>query len=78
MARTPHDLFEEFPAQAEKIRAMKACDSHFARLVSDYDAVNEQVNRAEQRLDPISEEAEEHLRKRRAAIKDHIWAHLRE
>ena len=78
MSRTPHDLITEFPAQAEKIRAMKASDNHFARLVEDYDAVNEQVHRSAQRLDLLSEEDEEHLRKRRAAIKDHIWHHLKD
>ena len=77
MARTPHDLLEEFPAEAEKIRALKAQDNHFARLVADYDTVNEQVSRAEQRLELMGEEEEEHLRKKRAAIKDHIWRHLR-
>ncbi|MFT4150811.1 MAG: DUF465 domain-containing protein [Paracoccaceae bacterium] len=77
MSRTPHDLLDEFPAEAEKIRSLKASDNHFARLAEEYEAVNEKVNRAEQRLDPMSEEEEEHLRVKRAALKDHIWRHLR-
>lgn len=77
MSKIPHDLADEFPAEAEKIKSMKASDGHFARLVEDYDAVNEKINRSEQRLDLITEEDEEHLRVKRAALKDHIWRHLR-
>ena len=45
--------------------------------MAEYDAVNEQVHRAEKRIDLISEEEEEHLRKKRTHLKDHIWQHLK-
>ena len=77
MSHTPHALAVEFPDHAQKLSAMKEKDAHFAKLVEDYNAVNEKVHRSEVRLDLITEEDEEHLRKKRAALKDHIWAHLK-
>lgn len=77
MTHTPHALPLEFPEKATKISALKEADAHFAKLVADYDVVNEQVHRAESRLDLLSEEEEEHLRKKRSHLKDHIWQHLK-
>lgn len=72
MSNTPHTLGEEFPGQLDAIHALKATDAHFARILDDYDAINDQIHRAETRLDTISEEAEVTLRKRRLALKDDI------
>jgi uncharacterized protein len=77
MTHTPHGLAEEFPALALKISAMKENDAHFAKLVADYNSVNTQVHRAETRLDLLTDEQEEHLRKQRAHLKDHIWMHIK-
>lgn len=76
MSHTPHDLAEEFPAEVAKIAEMKASDAHFAKLVDQYHEVNKAVYRAENRLDPITEEAEEQLRRQRAHLKDHIAWHI--
>lgn len=72
MSNTPHTLGEEFPGQLDAIHALKATDAHFARILDDYDAINDQIHRAETRLDTISEEAEVTLRKQRLALKDDI------
>jgi uncharacterized protein YdcH (DUF465 family) len=77
MSNTPHTLHDEFPAQAQKISALKASDAHFAKLLTDYDAVNDKVHRAETRLDLVTEAEEEVLRKTRARLKDQIAAALR-
>lgn len=77
MSNTPHTLHEEFPADAQKISALKASDPHFAGLLVEYDVVNDKVHRAETRLDPVSEAEEETLRKVRARLKDQIAAALR-
>lgn len=76
MANTPHELAEEFPAEAGKISALKETDAHFARLVEEYHTVNRDVHRAETRVEPVSEEHEAELRKQRAALKDQIWQRL--
>jgi uncharacterized protein len=77
MSNTPHTLHEDFPAEAQKISALKASDAHFAKLLVDYDAVNDKVHRAETRLDLLTEAEEEGLRKTRSRIKDQIAAALR-
>jgi uncharacterized protein len=77
MSNTPHTLHEEFPGEGPKISALKASDAHFARLLGDYDLVNDKVHRAETRLDLLTESEEEQLRKQRSRLKDQIAAALR-
>jgi uncharacterized protein len=77
MSNTPHTLHEEFPAETQKISALKATDAHFAGLLIEYDVVNDKVHRAEARLDAVSETEEETLRKVRSRLKDQIAAALR-
>ena len=77
MSNTPHTLHEEFPAEAQKISALKASDAHFAKLLVEYESVNDKVHRSETRLDLLTEDEEEALRKSRARLKDQIAAALR-
>lgn len=77
MSNTPHTLQEEFPGQAAAITALKTSNPQFARLLVEYDEVNDKVHRAATRLDLLTEEEEEHLRKARMRIKDQIAAALR-
>lgn len=72
MSNTPHELGEDFSAQAEAIRALKLTDAHFARLVEDYHEINGQVHRAETNIEPMEQLAEVALRKKRAALKDEL------
>lgn len=74
MSNTPHTLGEEFPDQIEAIHALKAKDPEFARALEEYDDVNDQIHRAETRIDPVTEEIETELRKKRLALKDSIAA----
>jgi uncharacterized protein len=78
MTHTPHTLAEEFPDYTQKIIEMKQTDAHFAKLVDDYNAVNERVFRGESRLDLLTEDQEEVLRKQRTHLKDHLWMHIKE
>ena len=77
MSNTPHTLHEEFPADAARISALKVSDAHFARLMADYDRVNDKVHRSETRLDLLTEAEEEALRKERSRLKDQIATALR-
>ena len=76
MSNTPHELLEEFPAEALKISALKEADAQFARLVEEYHEVNRAVHRAETRVEAVAPEYETELRKKRGALKDQIWARL--
>ena len=77
MSNTPHTLHDEFPAEAARISALKSSDAHFAKLLVEYDTVNDKVHRSETRLDLLTEAEEETLRKQRARLKDQIAASLR-
>ena len=72
MSNTPHTLGEEFPDQMDKIHALKVSDSRFAQLLVDYDEVNDQIHTAETNIQPVSQDHETALRKRRLALKDQI------
>ncbi len=76
MSNTPHTLGDEFPGSLDAIHALKASDPAFAKLLREYDEVNDKVHRAESRLDPLDEATEHVLRKQRLAIKDAIASAL--
>ena len=76
MSHVPHELAEEFPAHADRIHALKASDTHFSRLFDEYHSVNRAVHRAETNVEPLDALSEVSLRKRRAALKDELYAML--
>lgn len=76
MSNTPHTLSEEFPGQMDKIHELKISDAHFARLLREYDEINDQVHRAETNIDPVEQLVEVDLRKRRLRLKDEIARYL--
>ncbi len=78
MSNTPHTLHDEFPDHAQKMSALKTSDAHFAKLLVDYDSVNDKIHRAETRIDLLTDLEEEALRRQRMHLKDHIWQHLKE
>ncbi len=76
MSHTPHELAEEFPDKTELMSQLKQSDAHFSRLADEYHEINRTVHRAETNVEPMEELAEVELRKKRAALKDEIWAIL--
>jgi uncharacterized protein YdcH (DUF465 family) len=76
LSNTPHTLSEEFPGQMDRIYQLKISDAHFARLLSEYDEVNDRVHRAESNIEPVEQLVEVDLRKRRLRLKDDIAAYL--
>lgn len=77
MSNTPHTLQEEFPGEAARITELKTSNARFAKLLEEYDEVNDKVHRAESRIDAVSEEHEDGLRRNRSRLKDQIWAMIR-
>ncbi|MEM1004212.1 MAG: YdcH family protein [Pseudomonadota bacterium] len=76
MSHTPHELAEEFPDKVDLMSQLKQTDAHFARLADEYHEINRDVHRAETNVEPMEELAEVELRKKRAVLKDQIWAIL--
>ncbi len=77
MSNTPHTLHEEFPADLDKLHALKVSNAHFAKLLTEYDVVNDKVHRAETRLDLLTDAEEDSLRKERLRVKDEIARMMR-
>lgn len=78
MSNTPHTLGEEFSGQMDQIHALKVSNAHFAKLLLQYDAVNDEIHRAETNIAPVTQEHETELRKQRLALKDEIAKMLAE
>lgn len=76
MSHTPHELPEEFPDHAARMHTLKTSDNHFARLYDEYHEVNRAVHRAETNVEPMNDAAETDFRRKRAYLKDEIWAIL--
>ena len=76
MSHVAHEIYEEFPEEAERIQTLRQADPQFAQLVDEYHAVNLKVHRAESRLDLLDEAAEHDLRHRRVHLKDAIAQRL--
>jgi hypothetical protein len=72
MSNTPHILGEKFPGQLDRIHVLKASDIQFAKLLLEYDRVNDEIHVAETNLSPVTQEHETKLRKRRLTLKDKI------
>lgn len=78
MSNTPHTLQEEFPGKEVRITELKVSNPRFAKLLEEYDTVNDQVHRAETRIDTVSEDHEDALRRSRSRIKDQIYAMIQD
>lgn len=76
MSHTPHELAEEFPDKVEQMSKLRESNAHFAKLSAEYHEVNRAVHRAEERIEAVSEAAEEDLRRRRMRLKDEIYGML--
>ena len=76
MSHVAHDLLDEFPEHADRIRDLKMSDRHFARLVDEYHDVNRAIHRMETRVEAASEDRETETRRRRLQLKDQIMQAL--
>lgn len=78
MSHTPHELAEEFPDMVELMHSLKTSDAHFTKMFDEYHELNRAVHRAETNVEPMEDLTEGDMRKKRAALKDEIYAYLKE
>lgn len=78
MTHTPHELAADFPEHAERIHHLKVTDGDFRVKMEAYHDLNRRVHRAETLVEPVSQDVETELRKRRAALKDALYRRLSE
>jgi len=72
-----HDIAHEFPELKDKIHALKVSNTHFAKLYSEYDALNHEIVKVETGGAVMIDEALEVLKKQRLKAKDHLVQMLR-
>lgn len=77
MSHTPHELTDEFPAQAERIHALRGENPHFAKLSDQYHALNREIHRGESEVEPMDDQHLEGLKKQRLALLDEISGFLK-
>lgn len=71
-----HDLAEEFPEHAERIRSLVLIDGHFSKAVQCYGEVNLEILRIENELETTSDDYLEVLKKKRLHHLDEIQRKL--
>ena len=76
MSHSHRGLIEEFPEKRRALQTLRTKDTNFARLVEEYDVVNQTVHRAETNITPLDDFTQVTLRKYRANLKDEIWRYL--
>ncbi len=78
MPHIPHELLEEFPEFADKIRRQKASDPHFAEIAAKYEMINAEIIRIEGDEEAASDERFENLKKQRLLLKDQLFEILQQ
>jgi uncharacterized protein len=69
----PHALNREFPELADAVARLKDTDLHFAHLLRQHDAVDDQITRDEMGVAPMGDTALEDLKKQRLHLKDELY-----
>lgn len=76
MSHVPHDLHDEFPADAALLHALKLSDAHYQRLADQHHLLNREIHRIETEVAPASDSHLERLKKERLALLDEVAAIL--
>lgn len=71
-----HNLYHEFPEYEGRIRELVRADARFAGMAGDYHALDAEIRSLEERNIPTSDGYFEELKKKRAHLKDKVYAQL--
>lgn len=77
MNQEHHPLIKDFPDLKDKIHALKASNSHFARLEAEYEALDKDITRLENGVEHASDAEMEHKKQLRVVLKDELYAMLK-
>ena len=77
MTATPHALPDAYPEHQETVHRLRRDNAHFAKLAERYDAVNEQIHKAETNIEPTDDFHMEDLRKQRLRLLDEMAGMIR-
>ena len=68
-----HPLVDEFPKHKDKIHDLKMKNSHFRRLVHEYEGIDKSIVRAEQGIETVNDDYLSEIKKERLHLKDLIY-----
>ena len=68
-----HDLLHEFPEFEQKIQQLRQSDGKFAKLMIEYDELDEKIRILEERDQPVSDNYMKDLKKVRVSLKDQLY-----
>ena len=72
-----HDLLHEFPDLQSRIATLRAGQPEFARLMDEYDGLDQRIRELEGLGTPVADETIEDLKKNRLHLKDMLYGILR-
>lgn len=72
-----HDITVAFAEYKDRLHALRHSDSQFADLVASYYAVDDEIVKAEQGVQPHDDQYMDELKMRRVHFKDQVYARLR-
>jgi uncharacterized protein YdcH (DUF465 family) len=72
-----HSILREFPEYRETVKQLKAADVEFRKMFDEYHTLDEAIYRIEEEIDFATDQEIEHLKKRRAWLKDKIYHAIR-
>lgn len=72
-----HKLAQEFPEFHERIHELKTSDPEFARLLKEYDELDDEVYRIEEQIETPSDAYTEDVKMKRLQLKDRLYALLK-
>lgn len=67
-----------FPEYRDLISRLKGHDHHFTRLFDKHNELDQQIRNKEAHIEPGTQLEIEQLKKEKLALKDQIYAHLRQ
>jgi uncharacterized protein len=68
----PHELQEEFSAQASLVERLRRTSHDFGRLAASYDEVNRNIHRIESEAEPAEDSVIDEFKRQRLRLKDEI------
>jgi len=72
------NLATEFPEFKEKIHSLKINNTHFSKLVEEYEAIDKEIYRIEEQIEVRSDSYTEDRKKQRLVLKDQIYKIINE
>lgn len=68
-----HDLPHEFPEYQERIQELMGSNAEFAAMMKEYNALDDEILKIEQNVEPVSDVYAEDLKKKRVLLKDKLY-----